>query len=52
MPVWNPDLPTTEDFRSQLARVFELANDARLLTDPELAAHRLSALFATAGLTR
>jgi hypothetical protein len=35
-----------------LARVFELANDAQLLTDPELAAHRLNLLFATAGLTR
>jgi hypothetical protein len=35
-----------------LARVFELANEARLLTDPDLAAHRLSQLFATAGLAR
>jgi len=35
-----------------LARAFELANEARLLTDPELAAHRLNLLFATAGLTR
>jgi hypothetical protein len=35
-----------------LARVFELANEARLLTDPELAAHRLGTLFATAGLAR
>jgi hypothetical protein len=35
-----------------LARVFELANAARLLTDPDLAAHRLSQLFATAGLAR
>jgi hypothetical protein len=35
-----------------LARVFELANEARLLTNPDLAAHRLGQLFATAGLTR
>ena len=35
-----------------LARVFELANEARLLTDPELAAHRLGRLLATAGLAR
>jgi hypothetical protein len=35
-----------------LARVFELANEAQLLTDPELAAHRLSSLFATAGVAR
>jgi hypothetical protein len=35
-----------------LARVFELANEARLLTDPELAAHRLGQLFATAGVAR
>ena len=35
-----------------LARVFELANEARLLTDPELAAHRLGNLLATAGLAR
>ena len=35
-----------------LARVFELANQAQLLTDPELAAHRLGNLFATAGVAR
>ena len=35
-----------------LARVFELANEARLLSDPERAAHRIGLLFATAGLTR
>jgi hypothetical protein len=35
-----------------LARIFELANEAQLLTDPELAAHRLSQLFATAGVAR
>jgi hypothetical protein len=35
-----------------LARVFELANEAQLLTDPDLAAHRLSQVFATAGLAR
>jgi hypothetical protein len=35
-----------------LARVFELANEARLLTDPELAARRLGSLFATAGVAR
>jgi Protein of unknown function (DUF993) len=35
-----------------LARVFELANEAQLLTDPDLAAHRLGQLFATAGLNR
>jgi Protein of unknown function (DUF993) len=35
-----------------LARVFELANEAQLLTDPELAAHRLGLLLATAGVTR
>jgi len=35
-----------------LARVFELANEARLLTDPERAAFRLHQLFAVAGLTR
>jgi hypothetical protein len=33
-----------------LTRVFELANDARLLTDPDLAARRLQHLLATAGL--
>jgi hypothetical protein len=35
-----------------LARIFELANKAQLLTDPDLAAHRLGQLFATAGLAR
>jgi Protein of unknown function (DUF993) len=35
-----------------LARVFELANEAQLLTDPDRAAHRLGRLFAVAGLTR
>ena len=35
-----------------LARVFELANEAQLLTDPDRAAHRLGLLLATAGLTR
>jgi hypothetical protein len=35
-----------------LARVFELANEARLLTDPDLAVQRLSHLLATAGLSR
>ena len=35
-----------------LARVFELANEARLLSDPELAAHRFGNLLATAGLAR
>jgi uncharacterized protein DUF993 len=35
-----------------LARVFDLANEAQLLTDPELAAHRLGLLFGTAGVTR
>ncbi len=35
-----------------LAQVFELANEARLLTDPELAAHRLGNLLATSGLAR
>ncbi|HKX14088.1 MAG TPA: dihydrodipicolinate synthase family protein [Propionibacteriaceae bacterium] len=35
-----------------LARVFELANEAQLLTDPDLAAHRFSQLLATAGLVR
>ena len=34
-----------------LTRVFELANEAELLTDPDLAAHRLG-LFAIAGLAR
>ena len=33
-----------------LARVFELANEAQLLTDPDLAAHRLGQLFAAAGV--
>jgi hypothetical protein len=35
-----------------VARIFELANEAQLLTDPELATHRLGQLFATAGLTQ
>jgi uncharacterized protein DUF993 len=35
-----------------LARVFELANEAQLLTDPELAGHRLAQLLATAGVAR
>ena len=35
-----------------LARIFELANEARLLTDPDLAAHRLGLLLGTAGLAR
>jgi hypothetical protein len=35
-----------------LARVFELANEARLLTDPERAASRLGLLLATSGLAR
>jgi hypothetical protein len=35
-----------------LARVFELANEAQLLTDPDVAAHRLGQLFAVAGVTR
>jgi Protein of unknown function (DUF993) len=35
-----------------LARIFELANEAQLLTDPDLAAHRLGLLLASAGLAR
>src|SRR5215211_2670227 len=35
-----------------LARVFELANEAQLLADPDLAAHRLGLLLASAGLAR
>jgi hypothetical protein len=35
-----------------LTRIFELANDARLLADPDLAAQRLNHLLATAGLSR
>jgi hypothetical protein len=35
-----------------LARVFELANEAQLLIDPERAAHRLGLIFATAGMGR
>jgi uncharacterized protein DUF993 len=35
-----------------LARVFELANEAQLLTDPKLAGHRLAQLLATAGVAR
>ncbi|WP_382304260.1 dihydrodipicolinate synthase family protein [Herbiconiux sp. UC225_62] len=35
-----------------LARVFELLNEARLLPDPELAAHRLGLVAETLGATR
>jgi Protein of unknown function (DUF993) len=35
-----------------LARVFELANEAQLLTDPDRAAHRLGLLLGTAGVAR
>ena len=35
-----------------LSRVFALANTARLLPDPDLAAHRLGLLLATAGIDR
>jgi hypothetical protein len=35
-----------------LARVFELANEAQLLTDADRAAHRLGLLLATAGVAR
>ena len=35
-----------------LARVFELANEAQLLADPDLAAHRVGLLLATSGLAR
>jgi hypothetical protein len=35
-----------------LARVFELANEAQLLTDPDRAAHRLGLFLATAGVAR
>ncbi len=35
-----------------LVRVFELANEARLLVDPERAVHRLDSLLTTAGLAR
>ena len=35
-----------------LARVFELANEARLLRDPDLAVHRMATLLNTAGITR
>jgi hypothetical protein len=35
-----------------LARAFELANEARLLPDPDLAAHRLGLVLATAGIDR
>ena len=35
-----------------LAQVFELANEAQLLADPDLAAHRLGNLLATAGVAR
>ncbi|MGH3645816.1 MAG: dihydrodipicolinate synthase family protein [Micromonosporaceae bacterium] len=34
-----------------LSRLFALANEARLLPDPELAAHRLNLWLATAGVT-
>jgi hypothetical protein len=34
-----------------LAELFALANDAGLLPDPDLAAHRLRLLLATAGAT-
>ena len=33
-----------------LARVFELANTARLLPDPELARHRLGLVLGAAGI--
>jgi hypothetical protein len=36
---------------THLATLFALANDARLLPDPELAAHRLTALLTTTGAT-
>ncbi len=35
-----------------LARIFELANDALLLPDPEFAAHQMRQLLATAGAVR
>ena len=35
-----------------LARIFELANEARLLPDPELASRRLAVLFESAGVVR
>jgi hypothetical protein len=35
-----------------LGRLFELANDARLLPDPDLAAHRLGVWLEGAGITR
>ena len=35
-----------------LGRLFELANDARLLPDPDLAAHRLQVWLEGAGITR
>jgi len=35
-----------------LSRLFALANEARLLPDPELAAHRLNLWLASAGVTR
>lgn len=35
-----------------LARIFELANESRLLPDPDLAAHRLGLVLASAGVTR
>ncbi|WP_332661784.1 dihydrodipicolinate synthase family protein [Aeromicrobium sp.] len=35
-----------------LVRVIELANECRLLADPDLAAHRLTTLLTSAGVTR
>lgn len=35
-----------------LIRLLELANECRLLTDPELAAHRLTTVLTSAGVTR
>lgn len=37
---------------THLAEVFALANEARLLPDPELAAHRLDLVLRSAGVTR
>ncbi|MPZ96000.1 MAG: DUF993 family protein [Propionibacteriales bacterium] len=37
---------------THLARLFALANDARLLPDPDLAAHRLQLVLSAAGVTR
>jgi hypothetical protein len=36
---------------THLSTLFALANDAQLLPDPELAAHRLGLVLATAGVT-